>query len=166
MEEERQREETEKRRCLTWLVGELKDRQKFNVWRYVYQAYYPYRKNQEGQDVSVQTMTSNELRQVMKDFQNRFSRASDQEKNKHYHFARAYKVYDDIYHDYSKKKNDNNNDDDMFEEEEEEGKAPAGQPIDRMNTDDLTISEAELQRRNQTPYTPSTPLFYKHNPDE
>ena len=41
------------------------------------------------------------------------SRASDQVKNTHYPFAKGHKVYDDIYHDYSKK-NDNNEE---FEEE-------------------------------------------------
>ena len=31
MEEERQKEETEKRKYLTWLVEKMKDRQKYNV---------------------------------------------------------------------------------------------------------------------------------------
>ena len=61
-------------------------------------------------------MTSIELHKVMNDFQNRFSRASDQVKNINYPIARGHIVYDDIYHDYNKK-NDNN---EVFEEEEEE----------------------------------------------
>ena len=66
-------------------------------------------------------------------------------------FARSHKVYDDIYHDYSRK-NDNN---EMFEEEEEE--------VQLENDDNLTISEAALQQQNQQPYAPPNPLFFKHN---
>ena len=100
-------------------------------------------------------MSSSELHKLMNDFQNRFSRASDQVKNHHYPFARAYKVYDDIYHDYSKK-NDN---DDVFEEEEEEAQL-------NVNSDGLTISEAALQQQNQQPGVPPNTLFYKHNRDD
>ena len=133
----------------------MKDKQKYNVWKHAYQSYYPYRKTQEGNEESVQSMTSSELHKLMNDFQNRFSRASDQIKNKHYPFAKAYKVFDDIYHDYSKK-NDN---DEAFEEEEEETQL-------NVNSDDLTISEAELQRQNQQPNVPPNTLFYKRNRDD
>ena len=136
MEEEKQKEETEKRRCLTWLVEQMKDKQKNNVWRHTYQSYYPFIKTHEGQEVSVQTMTSTELHKYMNDFQNRFDRASDQVKNNHYPFARAYKVFDDIYHDYSKK----NVNDDVFEEEEEE--------VQIENDETLSISEAAQQQQS------------------
>ena len=48
----------------------------------------------------------------------------------------------------------------MFEEEEEEVQ------LDNVNDDSLTISEANLQQQNQTPFAPPNPLFYKHNNNE
>ena len=78
MEEEKQKEETGKRKCLTWLVEQVKNQQNYNVLRHVYQTYYPYKMTYEGQEVSVQNMTSSELCKLMNDFQDRINRASNQ----------------------------------------------------------------------------------------
>ena len=43
----------------------------------------------------------------------------------------------------------------IFEEEEEE--------VQLNNVDELTISEAALQRQNQSPFAPPNIGFYKHN---
>ena len=49
MEDEKQKEETEKRKCLSWLVWKMKDKQKYNAWRRAYQSYYPYKTTYGGE---------------------------------------------------------------------------------------------------------------------